>query len=109
MGGNTRKHGKQRRLHRREWRTQKNCHVDSRGAFRMPGASRTAASRALLFGNDHGAFWFTSMRQFQRYAIGGINFKKMMDALAEERSFQPLTHHVGSENIGNLFQKISRA
>src|SRR5260370_24275206 len=47
------------------------------------------------------------MSQLQRPAIRRIRLEKMKDAFPEKAALQPLLKHVGSQDVGDLLQKVS--
>ena len=81
-------------------RPQKNAHVNAGGFFGEPSAPGASAPGRLFFGDNERAVRLTQLTQFQRDAIGGIHFEKMMDAFRERRAGRPRRKRFGTKMSG---------
>ena len=107
--GQARDQGDQRRVLRRNGRTQKHGHVDAVGFFRMPGMTGAAAPGGLFLGDHEGAVRFALFSQLHGDGIGGINLEKMVDAFSEWPWRQPLAKNLRREDVGNFLDLIAAA
>ena len=99
----------ERRLDRRDGRSQQHAHVNPVRFFGVPGAAHAPAPGGLLFRQHHRTVWLAGMAQLQRHIIGRADGEEMMDLFSKRRPFKPPAKLRRNQHVRGFLQVVARA